>query len=116
MITNDDVSNLKDATRPEMIEAFFNNTAKNATNEKLEEWMNSLCIHNNDKIQKALAINHIQMARVIKSLEDTMVQLNTSNKALATKMNLLTIVGLIFVVIQTITIGYQVWLQLSIIY
>ena len=52
-------------------------------------------------------VNHIQAAKVIKELENTMVKLDKSNSKLSEKLKLISIVGLCFIFIQTIVMVWQ---------
>ena len=48
--------------------AFLNNTAKDASDDKLEEWVCALTSRIDKQQERLMAINHFQMARMIKSL------------------------------------------------
>ena len=70
----------------EMDLAFRQGKTRGATPEQLQEWLDVLCTGHvsNDMVRhreiiRGLTINHIQMARTIQGLEDTMQRLNAAN-------------------------------------
>lgn len=73
--------------RVEMDAAFRNGNVAGATPEQLERWLQSLCTGNvpnetvrHREIIRGLTINHVQMARTIRELEDAMNRLNAANE------------------------------------
>jgi len=88
-------------THDEVMTAFRDGKVKDATDDQLAAWLQNLATGSvpNDTIRhaeiiRALAINHAQMARVIRGLEGTMRELNAANARTQTAVQRLTFVGI----------------------
>jgi hypothetical protein len=91
----------------EMNFAFMDGKVANATEEDLQRWLQALCTWNvpnegvrHREIIRALTINHIQMARTIRSLEETMRRLNAANVRTQRLLVRLTWMAVLVAVIQ----------------
>lgn len=89
--------------------AFDSGTIFSASPQDMERFLCALGTLNiqNDPVRtkavvRALTINHVQMARTIKELEDTMHRLNAANEKIQSKITILTIVAVIVGVVQAI--------------
>lgn len=86
----------------EMDLAFRNGKVSSADEEQLQKRLQNLCTGNvpngtvrHREIIRGLTINHIQMARTIRALEDTMQRLNSANdktQSLITKLTWVAVV------------------------
>lgn len=93
--------------RDEATKAIRDGLFLNASNEQLASWLMGICdgnIRNEDvrhaEIVRGITINHIQMARVIRSVESTMERLNKSNEETQKKLTILTWATVILGTIQ----------------
>ncbi|MBN9690703.1 MAG: hypothetical protein J0M24_10730 [Verrucomicrobia bacterium] len=93
--------------KAEMDLAFETGKVIEAPPEKLAEWLQHLCsasVRNGGvqprEIIRGLTINHIQMARTIQSVEETMRNLNASNDATQKRVVVLTWVALAVGMVQ----------------
>lgn len=93
----------------ELNAAFERGCVLDASEQQLREWLQILCTGcvPNEKIRhrditRGLTINHIQMARTIRGLEETMRQLNLANARTQQRISLLTVVAVLVGTVQAI--------------
>lgn len=96
--------------------AFRMGEVSKATPEQLEQWLNALCngVVPNETVRhreiiRGLTINHVQMARTIRELEDTMRHLNASNDKTQQLVVRLTWVAVAVGLIQAVAAVISLW-------
>lgn len=88
-------------THDEVMAAFRDGAVSRATEQQLDIWLQNLAtgtVPNKDiqhaEIIRALAINHVQMARLIRGVDGTMRELNAANTRTQQAVQRLTLVGI----------------------
>ncbi len=93
----------------EMDLAFQRGEVLDASEEQLQRWLQNLCTGpvDNEKVRhreiiRALTINHVQMARTIRQLDETMRRLNAANERTQKLLVRLTWVAVVVGIISAI--------------